>query len=108
MTPPLDDLTVRERRLCEVIAAYYQACKAGQALQLQTLIEQYPDLAAELTRYFAEQDKLHRIISPLCSRDGMDHQDLLTSHASLGGGEEIRTLWTDRRADRGHGYLDSR
>ena len=49
------------RRLCEVIAGYYQASEAGRAPQLQTLIDQHPDMAAELARYFSEQNQLGRI-----------------------------------------------
>jgi tRNA A-37 threonylcarbamoyl transferase component Bud32 len=95
MTPNLDDLTARERRLCEVIAAYYQASEEGQAPQLRTLMQQHPDLEAELTRYFVEQEKLRRVTEPLRSPDGIDREAAVPGAGSPRGGEDIRTLQND-------------
>ena len=72
MTPNLDDLTARERRLCEVIAAYYQATEDGHAPELKTLVQEHPDLQAELTRYFVEQELLHQVARPLRSPQRRD------------------------------------
>ena len=71
MTPNLDDLTARERRLCEVIAAYYQATEDGHAPELRTLVQGHPDLQAELTRYFVEEELLHKVARAAAIGPGM-------------------------------------
>jgi tRNA A-37 threonylcarbamoyl transferase component Bud32 len=91
MTPNLDDLTARERRLCQVIAAYYQVCEEGPAPSLRTLIDQNPDLEAELRRYFFEQEKLRRVTEPLRSPYLTD-QEVLATLAGGPGGEDITSL----------------
>ena len=56
--------------MCEVIAAYYQATEDGHAPEFHTLIQEHPDLQAELTRYFVEEELLHRVARPLRSAAG--------------------------------------
>jgi serine/threonine protein kinase len=55
----------RERRLDEIITAYLKAAEAGQAPDREKLLECYPELAAELRLFFADQDALEPIATPL-------------------------------------------
>jgi hypothetical protein len=55
----------RESRLDEVLGAYLAAQGAGQAPDREQLLAQHPDLAAELTAYFADQDAVERWTGPL-------------------------------------------
>ena len=57
----------RERLLNEVVAAYLQAVDAGRPPDRQRLIGQFPDFAAELQSFFADQDRLKRIAVPVDS-----------------------------------------
>jgi serine/threonine-protein kinase len=67
--------TARTNRLGEILGAYFVAVEAGQAPSRQELLEQHPDLANELAEYFADQDRLDRMMAPLC------HQPPLASTA---------------------------
>ena len=91
-TPKLDDLTAREHRLCEVIAAYYQASEDGHAPLLRTLVQQHPDLQDELTRYFVEQELFRRVTEPLRSPVGIDEETALPGPSGAAGSEGFRTL----------------
>ena len=95
MTPDLDDLTARERRLCEVIAAYYQASEEGHAPGLRTLIQEHPDLQAELARYFFEQEVLHQVTEPLRAPDDIDRKVAFPGSSRFQGGEDVETLHDD-------------
>jgi len=95
MTPNLDDLTARERRLCEVIAAYYQASEEGHAPRLRALIQEHPDLQAELTRYFVEQELLHQVTEPLRLPDGIDRETAFPRSSRPLGSEDFRTLYDE-------------
>src|SRR5262245_40456428 len=59
------DLDDRERRLDGAIAAYLQAVEAGDAPDRAEWLERYPDLAAELARYFESEDVLGSITGEL-------------------------------------------
>ncbi len=67
MASDLDDLADPERRLCEVLAAYFDAVKAGEAPERDLWLAQYPDLASQLTAFLEEQDRLLRVTGPLRS-----------------------------------------
>jgi WD40 repeat protein len=59
---PGDD---REQRLHEVIAAYLEGLESGGAPDRGALLTQHPDLAAELTLFFSNQDHVFRLTAPL-------------------------------------------
>jgi WD40 repeat protein len=65
MMSGLDDLADPERRLCEVLAAYFEAAKAGRAPEREVLLDRYPDLADQLAAFLDEQDRLLRMTEPL-------------------------------------------
>jgi tRNA A-37 threonylcarbamoyl transferase component Bud32 len=60
---PTDD-PERRRRFEAALGAYFEALDAGQLPNRQELLAGHPDLAAELTEFFAAQDRLHRLIAP--------------------------------------------
>jgi serine/threonine-protein kinase len=49
------NLSERERRLDEVVTAYLKAVEAGEHPEPRNWLERYPDLAAELSAFFAGQ-----------------------------------------------------
>ncbi len=65
MTSDLDDLDDPEQRLCEVLAAYFEAVKAGQAPDRQDWLARHPDLADQLAQFLEQQDRLLRMTEPL-------------------------------------------
>jgi tetratricopeptide (TPR) repeat protein len=67
MASDLDDLAEPERRLCEVLAAYFEADKAGQAPGRAAWLAEHPDLADELAEFLAQQDRLLSATEPLRS-----------------------------------------
>jgi WD40 repeat protein len=54
-----------ERRLQEVLAAYYEAIEGETAPDPRSLIEGHPELAGELAEFFALQEDLHRLVAPI-------------------------------------------
>jgi len=54
-------------RLGEILGAYFVAVEEGRAPSRQELLAQHPDLASELVEYFAEQDRLDRMVAPMRS-----------------------------------------
>ena len=65
MASDLDDLAEPERRLCEILAAYFEAVKAGNAPERGAWLAQYPELAGQLIAFLDEQDRLLRVTGPL-------------------------------------------
>jgi WD40 repeat protein len=61
---PPSDQTDRERRLDEILAAYFEAKASGQDVNGDRLIAQHPDLAAELARFFADQQCFQALVDP--------------------------------------------
>jgi eukaryotic-like serine/threonine-protein kinase len=55
----------REERLNQVIADYLDAQESGQPADRAAFLKQYPDLAAELAVFFANQDHIAKLTAPL-------------------------------------------
>lgn len=55
----------RESRLDAILGAYFEALEAGQTLDPSEWVERHPDFAIELADFFAVQERLHRLTSPL-------------------------------------------
>ena len=60
-----NDTSTPEQRLCEVLAAYYEAGADGKPLDRQALLAGHPELADQLAEFFVVQDRLHGLAEPL-------------------------------------------
>jgi WD40 repeat protein len=54
-----------EQRLQEIIANFLEACDTGDESDWRTLALEHPDLAEELSSYFADQELLANLAAPL-------------------------------------------
>jgi serine/threonine protein kinase/tetratricopeptide (TPR) repeat protein len=61
--------TEREQVLDEILTAYLKAVDAGQPPDRGTLLARHPELAADLERFFADQDAMARWAEPLGEPD---------------------------------------
>src|SRR5262245_58459823 len=83
MSDPEREPTVeRERRLHEVLGAFFEAIEAGQAPDPQDLIAEHPDLAEDLAAFFADEGRFEQMVSPLHSNAG----------SGAGGGSQEETV----------------
>jgi serine/threonine protein kinase len=65
MTQDPDSASDREKRLNDVLAAYLEAVEAGQRPNQQEWLARHPDLAPELTEFFANQERMADLAAPL-------------------------------------------
>jgi WD40 repeat protein/tRNA A-37 threonylcarbamoyl transferase component Bud32 len=65
MTARQDDPSSDDQRLGEIIAAYLDDQRRGQAPDRQELVQRHPELAADLQSFFADQDHLNAFAEPL-------------------------------------------
>jgi len=66
-------------RLNQIIAEYLGAAEAGEAVDRQELLDRHPELADELTAFFADHDKMKERPDEEC-----------TAVVSAAGGNQIR------------------
>src|SRR4051794_3151698 len=59
------DVTEREERLGEIIAAYLEAVEAGQDPDRQVILAAHPELVDELAEFFAGHDRFSRLALPI-------------------------------------------
>ncbi|MCA9262691.1 MAG: serine/threonine protein kinase [Planctomycetales bacterium] len=86
------DSTARDQRINEAISQYLAAIDTGRSPDREALIAQFPDVADELSRFFADDDEFARRMIPLqntlplprpasrVSGSGPAHNALPTSH----------------------------
>ena len=62
--------TEQDRRLSQVLGAYYEAEREGRAPSREELCRLHPDLAEELAGYFADEEHFDRLTEPMRGRMG--------------------------------------
>ena len=62
MLPQQPEHADRERRLDEAIAEYLEAVDAGRRPAAEEWLTRFPDLAAELARFFGDQEQVHSLL----------------------------------------------
>ena len=60
----------REGRLDNLLGAYFEAIERGETIGRATLLAEHPEFVAELSAFFDEQDRLHRLASPFRTDEG--------------------------------------
>jgi outer membrane protein assembly factor BamB/tRNA A-37 threonylcarbamoyl transferase component Bud32 len=68
-----DPAASREQRLNEALLTFLEAAEAGQKPDHQDWLTRYPDLAAELTDFFANQKRLAELSDPIRSAVAEDN-----------------------------------
>ncbi len=59
------DEEIRDHKLHDALAAYYEAAERGEHLDRRVLLERHPEIAAEIADFFAVQEQLHGLAAPL-------------------------------------------
>jgi len=65
MSRPDEESSVPNERLYEAIALYLAAVEAGLKPDQQDMLRRFPDVAAELADFFADQERVERVVKPL-------------------------------------------
>jgi serine/threonine-protein kinase len=60
-----NDSAERERRIDQILAAYLEAERVGQAPAREELLSQHPELAADLRSFFADKDRFGLMAEPI-------------------------------------------
>src|SRR6516164_5951023 len=64
MPEPTDNNDSRDERVNAILAAYLDAAAAGTAPDRAELLARHPELATELTAFFAEDSRMRRLAEP--------------------------------------------
>ena len=84
MTERAGDENGREERIGEVLGGYLEAVEAGRAPLLAELLTRHPDLAGELAAFFAQEQRLARMVAPLrAAAEPATEADTQTSVSNL-------------------------
>src|SRR5262249_39801157 len=75
MAGDLNDLADPEDRLCEALAAYFEAGHNGQAPERQDWLAPSPDVADRLVNFLDDEDRLLRLTEPLRAAAAPAHAD---------------------------------
>ncbi len=65
MIPPREMPSDRESRLDAALGVYFAEAAAGRVIDRRGFLADHPDLAADLERFFADDDALEQLLSPL-------------------------------------------
>jgi WD40 repeat protein/tRNA A-37 threonylcarbamoyl transferase component Bud32 len=65
MTNQSNESAEREQRVNGIIAVYLEAERNGQAPDPRAVLEQHPEVAAELRSFFADKDRFNRLAEPM-------------------------------------------
>jgi WD40 repeat protein/tRNA A-37 threonylcarbamoyl transferase component Bud32/Tfp pilus assembly protein PilF len=71
MVPNMSD-AARDQRLEEIVLSYLQAVDAGQSFDRDAILAKHPDLAGELRDFFADEQKMDRLVKSLHKLDAGD------------------------------------
>src|SRR5712691_11625077 len=72
MDANLPDVSERESRLGEVVAALLEAEERGASPDPAEWLSRYPEFAAELSQFFESEDRFRRVAAPLRQAVGLD------------------------------------
>lgn len=61
----------RDQRINQIIAAFLDAERSGQAPNREALLQQHPDLAKELQSFFADKDHFEKMAEPMAPAPGL-------------------------------------
>ena len=63
---------LNDERVCEVLASYFEDLEAGRLIDPQQVIDKHPDLAPQLSDFFASRQLFSRLMTPLHDVAGLE------------------------------------
>jgi serine/threonine protein kinase/WD40 repeat protein len=75
MPDPTQDLGLSPKSLDDLLAECIAAEESGRAIDLEALIRQHPEHAAELREFLANRDQMRRIAEPLQGAAAVSHRN---------------------------------